>query len=55
MPRIEHIFLDDGGVINDNSLRAVQWPRLVGEHFSKRLGGDAAALSATFGRYKRQI
>ncbi len=34
------IFIDDGGVMNDNALRAVQWRRLVGEFFAPRLGGD---------------
>ena len=34
------IFLDDGGVMNDNALRAVQYRRLVGEFFAPRLGGD---------------
>jgi HAD superfamily hydrolase (TIGR01509 family) len=36
---IECIFLDDGGVLNDNSLRGPQWQRLVGEFFVPRLGG----------------
>jgi HAD superfamily hydrolase (TIGR01509 family) len=52
MPKIEHIFLDDGGVINDNTRRAPQWQRLVGEFFPSRLGGTAAqwseANAATF-------
>lgn len=34
------IFIDDGGVMNDNSLRGAQWRRLVGEFFAPRLGGD---------------
>jgi HAD superfamily hydrolase (TIGR01509 family) len=33
------IFLDDGGVMNDNSLRGPQWQRLVGEFMPPRLGG----------------
>ena len=33
------IFLDDGGVLNDNSRRAPQWQRLVGEFMTPRLGG----------------
>ncbi|MGH2478834.1 MAG: HAD family hydrolase, partial [Ktedonobacteraceae bacterium] len=37
------IFLDDGGVMNDNLLRGVQWRRLVGEFFTPRLGGESAA------------
>jgi FMN phosphatase YigB (HAD superfamily) len=46
MPEIQHIFLDDGGVINDNTRRAPQWRRLVGEFFPPRLGGTAAQWSA---------
>jgi len=34
------IFLDDGGVMNDNTLRGPQWQRLVGEYLSPRLGGN---------------
>src|SRR5215469_15183890 len=37
------IFLDDGGVMNNNRLRGQQWQRLVGEFFAPRLGGDSAA------------
>jgi FMN phosphatase YigB (HAD superfamily) len=33
------IFLDDGGVINDNEVRGRQWQRLVGEFYAPRLGG----------------
>jgi len=33
------IFLDDGGVMNDNRLRGMQWQRLVGTFFAPRLGG----------------
>src|SRR6266700_2184547 len=36
------IFLDDGGVMNDNERRSTQWQRLVGEFFSPRLGGTIA-------------
>ena len=43
MGRIRYLFLDDGGVINDNSLRAPQWRRLVGEFFAPRLGGTKEA------------
>src|SRR5687768_2880593 len=35
------LFLDDGGVISDNSRRAPQWQRLVGEFFPPILGGTA--------------
>jgi HAD superfamily hydrolase (TIGR01509 family) len=37
------LFLDDGGVLNDNAVRAPQWQRLVGEFFAPRLGGEPAA------------
>ncbi len=37
------IFLDDGGVMNDNLLRAAQWQRLVGEFFIPLLGGTSEA------------
>jgi beta-phosphoglucomutase-like phosphatase (HAD superfamily) len=44
MPRrISAVFLDDGGVLNDNSLRSVEWQRLVGEFFAPRLGGNPEA------------
>ncbi|MFN8472097.1 MAG: HAD-IA family hydrolase [Anaerolineae bacterium] len=35
------IFVDDGGVMNDNRLRAPQWRRLLGDFFPPRLGGSA--------------
>jgi HAD superfamily hydrolase (TIGR01509 family) len=38
--RIPVIFLDDGGVISDNAVRAPQWQRLVGEFFAPILGGS---------------
>lgn len=37
------IFLDDGGVMNDNTPRGLQWRRLVGEYLSPRLGGSLEA------------
>ena len=43
---IEHIFLDDGDVMNDNRLRGPQWQRLVGEFFTPRLGGEPSAWAA---------
>ena len=57
------IFLDDGGVMNDNTLRGPEWQRLVGEFFAPRLGGEpgawAEANGATFGelfeRYSRTL
>lgn len=40
MKPIRAIFLDDGGVLNDNSLRGPEWERLIGEYLSPRLGGE---------------
>jgi FMN phosphatase YigB (HAD superfamily) len=37
------VFLDDGGVLNDNDRRAVEWRRLLGEFFAPRLGGTPEA------------
>ncbi|WP_236023210.1 hypothetical protein, partial [Dictyobacter formicarum] len=34
---------DDGGVMNDNTLRGPQWQQLVGEFFAPRLGGSREA------------
>lgn len=39
------IFLDDGGVMNDNNVRALQWRRLVGGYFVPLLGGSQQAWS----------
>ena len=39
------VFLDDGGVLNDNERRAVEWRRYVPEFFIPRLGGTADAWS----------
>ena len=33
------VFLDDGGVMNDNAVRAPQWRHLVGEFMPQHLGG----------------
>jgi HAD superfamily hydrolase (TIGR01509 family) len=38
--RFECLFLDNGGVITDNSQRAPQYRRLVGEFFVPRFGGS---------------
>ena len=35
------LFLDDGGVLNDKSLRGPEWLRLIGEFMPGRLGGTA--------------
>ncbi len=37
------VFLDDGGVMNDNAVRVPQWQRLVAEYLAPRLGGDPRA------------
>jgi beta-phosphoglucomutase-like phosphatase (HAD superfamily) len=37
------LFLDDGGVISDNSVRGPQWQRLVSEFFPPILGGEPQA------------
>lgn len=37
------VFLDDGGVLNDNDRRAVEWRRLLGDFFAPRLGGTPEA------------
>jgi len=50
-PRV--LFIDDGGVMNDNSVRAVEWQRLVGEFMPAQLGGEpqhwSEANRLTFG------
>jgi hypothetical protein len=40
---IKVLFIDDGGVMNDNTRRTPQLRRLVGEYFAPRLGGEPAA------------
>lgn len=45
-PRPSVLFIDDGGTINDNRLRAEQWPRHVGEYLASRLGGTPEAWAA---------
>jgi len=40
------LFVDDGGVLNDNERRAPEWRRLVGEFFAPRLGGTPDAWAA---------
>ena len=35
------LFIDDGGVMNDNRLRAPEWRRLIGEFMPARMGGTA--------------
>jgi phosphoglycolate phosphatase-like HAD superfamily hydrolase len=45
MRQIRYLFIDDGGVMNDNAVRAPQWQALVGEFFAPRLGGEPALWS----------
>lgn len=57
-PRV--LFVDDGGVLNDNERRAPEWRRLIGEFFAPRLGGTheawAAANAAVFpGSWERYL
>lgn len=40
------LFLDDGGVMNDDRARSPQWRRLLGEFFPPRLGGTAEQWAA---------
>ncbi len=40
------IFIDDGGVLNDNERRGAEWRRLIGEYLSPRLGGEPLAWGA---------
>ncbi len=53
------IFLDDGGVMNDNTRRAAEWRRLIGEFLTPKLGGDpgawAEANSVVFARQWRRF
>lgn len=43
MRRFSTILLDDGGVMNDNTLRGPEWQRLVAEFLAPRLGGAPEA------------
>lgn len=43
------IFLDDGGVLNDNVVRGPQWQRLVAAYCAPRLGGAPAAWAEANG------
>ena len=60
---LRNIFLDDGGVMNDNSLRGPQWERLIGEFMAARLGGEPrvwgeanrAIFQETFKRYEQRV
>ena len=43
---IQAIFLDDGGVMNDNERRGSQWLRHLVDYLVPRFGGDRAAWEA---------
>lgn len=48
------VFIDDGGVLNDNDARAPQWRRLLGEYLTPRLGGTPEAwAAANVGAFER--
>ena len=49
------IFLDDGGVMNDNHVRGPQWQQMVGEYFPPLLGGAAEAWAAANRAYMRAM
>jgi phosphoglycolate phosphatase-like HAD superfamily hydrolase len=54
------VFIDDGGVMNDNARRGAQWRRLVGEYLTPRLGGTpeswaAANVGAAERSWQRQL
>lgn len=34
------VFFDDGGVMNDNRIRGLQYQKLVGEYFTPKFGGE---------------
>lgn len=40
---VRAVFLDDGGVMNDNERRAAEWRRLIGEYLTPRLGATQRA------------
>ena len=46
MSRRPTVFLDDGGVMNENAVRGSQWRRLIGEYLAPRLGGEPAGWAA---------
>jgi FMN phosphatase YigB (HAD superfamily) len=56
---VEVIFIDDGGVMNENARRGAEWRRLVGEFFHPLLGGEksrwADANRQVFGRLEPML
>lgn len=40
-PSLRVLFIDDGGVLNDNRRRGPEWLRLIGEFMPSRLGGTS--------------
>ena len=54
MSGVRVVFIDDGGVLNDNDVRAPQWRRLLGEYLTPRLGGSREAwAAANVGAFER--
>ena len=57
------VFIDDGGVLNDNERRAVQYRRLLGEYLTPRLGGspeewaraNVSVFERSWARYLAQL
>jgi HAD superfamily hydrolase (TIGR01509 family) len=57
------VFIDDGGVLNDNERRAPQWRRLLGEYLTPRLGGthdawanaNVSVFERSWARYLAQL
>ncbi len=55
LPEDPILFLDDGGVMSDNTLRAPEWLRLIGEFMPPRMGGSAEAWQEANRTVFRQI
>ena len=57
------VFIDDGGVLNDNERRPPEWRRLLGEYLPPRLGGspeawaraNTAAAERSWSRYVDRV
>lgn len=49
------LFIDDGGVLSDNSRRAPEWRRLIAEFFPPRLGGEPEAWAEANRATWRQV